>query len=154
PDDRWVPVEETDPLTGAPITIYKVALPRSPNSGVVTNPDGFAYLDRQGHVLGHVSARRSYQGLIFPLSRRLSRRWQAQASFVLSRSRGTVDNDFDNAGDRSYTNNPTKALVNADGKLVYDPGHELKLLASYEVPRIDLTVSGYFSAIGGTRYAP
>jgi hypothetical protein len=88
------------------------------------------------------------------VSKRLSRRWQTQASYALSRVRGTVDNDASRIFDFFLSGDATNALVNAQGSLTYDIRHELKLLASYQVPRVDAVVSGYLRSISGTTYAP
>jgi hypothetical protein len=156
PDARWSPRSVQDPLTGEPLTTYERA-PGSPSAGLITNVDGFAFRDPDGNVLGTVDAYRRYQALMLVLTRRLHGRWQAQASYVLSRARGTVDNS-PNTGDAygrsTHFENASQALVNPDGALSNDHRHELKLLASYEVPRIALTVSGYFRSISGSHYTP
>ena len=89
------------------------------------------------------------------LSKRLSRRWQAQASYVLSRAQGSIDNDYEGSIGKSVRfEQATQALVNTDGNLTNDRRHELKLLASGDVPRIDLSVGAYLRVISGTHYTP
>jgi hypothetical protein len=153
PDARFVPVETVNLLTGAPITVYGWADPTA-TRGVVTNPDGFDYIDAEGEVVGSAQAFRRYEGLVLVVSRRLVGRWQAQVSYVLSKAEGTVDNDyFDSLGQGGFTS-PNGALTNAFGLLTHDAPHELKILGSYQLPKIDVALSGFFRAVSGTTYAP
>ncbi|HET7291212.1 MAG TPA: TonB-dependent receptor [Vicinamibacteria bacterium] len=154
PDGRFVPVETPNLLTGAPITVYGWADPTA-TSGFVTNPDGFDYLAAEGGVVGTAEAFRRYKGLVLVLSRRLAGRWQAQVSYVLSKAEGTVDNDyFESLGGPGPFTSPNRALTNADGLLTHDARHELKILGSYQIPRIEVAVSGFFRAVSGTTYTP
>jgi hypothetical protein len=154
PDGRFVPVETLNLLTGAPMTVYGWADP-SATSGFVTNPDGFKYLGANGEVVGSAQAFRKYKGLVLVLSRRLAGRWQAQASYVLSKAEGTVDNDyFDSLGAPGPFVSPNRAVTNARGLLTHDARHELKVLGSYQVPKIDVALSGFFRAVSGTTYTP
>jgi hypothetical protein len=88
------------------------------------------------------------------LSRRLKNRWQAQASYVYSKATGNVDNSSTAQVTLRQFETPNYALVNAEGRLTYDRPHEFKLLGTYQVPRVDLSVSGYFRAISGRNYTP
>ena len=154
PDARFVPVETVDLLTGAPITVYGWADPTA-TRGFVTNPDGFDYLGAEGEVVGSAQVFRRYKGLVLVLSRRLVGRWQAQVSYVLSRAEGTVDNDyFESLGGAGPFISPNRALTNAEGLLTHDARHELKVLGSYQIPRIDVALSGYFRVVSGTTYTP
>ncbi len=154
PDARFFPVERVNLLTGAPITVYGWADPTA-TSGFVTNPDGFDYLAAEGGVVGSAEALRRYKGLVLVLSRRLAGRWQAQVSYVLSKAEGTVDNDyFESLGAPLPFITPNRALTNARGLLTHDAQHELKVLGSYQVPRIDVALSGFFRAVSGTTYTP
>jgi outer membrane receptor protein involved in Fe transport len=154
PDMRFVPVETRNLLTGAPITVYRPVDPTA-TRGLVTNPDGHDYLGADGGVLGSAEAFRRYKGLVLVLSRRLAGRWQAQVSYVLSRAEGTVDNDYaESLGGVGPFTSANSALTNADGLLTHDARHELKVLGSYQVPRIEVVVSGFFRAVSGTTYTP
>jgi hypothetical protein len=153
PDARIFPVERVNLLTGAPMTVYGWADPTA--TGVVTNPDGFKYLGAEGGVVGSAEAFRRYKGLVLVLSRRLAGRWQAQVSYVLSKAEGTVDNDyFESLGAPLPFISPNRALINAGGPLTHDARHELKVLGSYQLPGIDVALSGFFRAVGGTTYTP
>jgi hypothetical protein len=93
--------------------------------------------------------------VVFVLSRRLAGRWQLQVSYVLSKAEGSVDNDyFESLGQSGPFTSPNSALVNASGLLTHDARHEFKILGSYQVPRIDVAVSGFFRAVSGTTYTP
>ncbi len=156
PDARFRPVQVPNLLTGAPMTVYAWANPSVVGADrLVTNPDGFAYLSTDERPLGNAPAFRDYKGLVLILSRRLVGRWQAQASYVLSRVEGSVDNDyFESLGAPGPFLSATRALVNAEGLPTHDARHEFKLLGSYQVPKIELALSGFFRAVGGTTYTP
>ncbi|HJS57149.1 MAG TPA: TonB-dependent receptor [Vicinamibacteria bacterium] len=154
PEARFVPVETLNLLTGAPMTVYGWADPTA-TSGFVTNPDGYSYLAAEGGVVGSAQAFRRYKGLLLVLSRRLTGRWQAQLSYVLSKAEGTVDNDyFESLGVGGPFSSPNSALTNAEGLLTHDARHELKVLGSYQIPRIDVALSGFFRVLSGTTYTP
>ena len=154
PEGRFVPFETSNLLTGTPMTVYGWADP-SATSGFITNPDGVEYLGAEGGVVGSAQAFRRYKGLLLVLSRRLAGRWQAQASYVLSKAEGAVDNDyFESLGAIGPYISPNRALINALGLLTHDARHELKVLGSYQLPRIDVALSGFFRAVSGTTYTP
>jgi hypothetical protein len=154
PDARLVPVERLNLLTGAPMTVYGWADPTATRD-FITNPDGFEFRAADGAVVGSAEAFRKYKGLLLVLSRRLTGRWQAQVSYVLSKAEGTVDNDyFESLGQAGPFISPNRALTNAEGLLIHDARHELKVLGSYQIPRIDVALSGFFRAVSGTTYTP
>ncbi len=155
PDARWIQNTTTssegdDPaLSGIPVTYYTWANPdESETNGLLTNPDGFQYLDVNGNVLGTARAYRRYKGLLFVLDKRLSNRWLGRISYVLSSADGTVDNSgFQSYGAGTQFESPSRALTNQDGRLTYDIRHELKIMAHYQIPVIELGVSGYFRVL-------
>jgi hypothetical protein len=49
---------------------------------------------------------------------------------------------------------PSRALVNSDGLLRLDYRHALKILGTYKVPRVDLTLSAVFRSESGLTYTP
>ncbi len=154
PEARFVPVETPNLLTGAPMIVYGWADPTA-RSGFVTNPDGFSYLAADGVVVGSAEAFRRYRGQDLVLSRRHGGRWQAQVTYVLSKAEGTVDNDyFESLGVGGPFSSPNRALINAEGLLIHDARHEIKVLGSYQLPRIDVTLSGFFRSVSGTTYTP
>ena len=97
---------------------------------------------------------RKYSGLEVLFNKRFSNRWQVVASYVYSKTHGTIDNGT--ADDINYgggTNDPN-FYINADGNATYDPTHMIKIQASYLVPVVDLNVSAYFHGITGNAWTP
>ncbi len=125
---------------------------------LVTNPDGFQFLDANGNSLGAAEASRKYKALMFVLTKRFTDRWQAQASYVLSKAEGTVDaDDLEGFGGGRFAYQfmfPTNALVNASGEGRASRRHEIKVYATYQIPRIELSVNGYFRSISGRHWTP
>jgi hypothetical protein len=169
PDARWEPItltvpdyrlQPTDPpsaLAGQPLNVYSwVNRTDSQSNGLITNVDGFQYKDPSGNVIGTARAFRKYRGLMFVLSKRFTDRWQAQVSYVLSKSEGTSDNSSfsANAGISHQWETPNLALVNADGPLGEDRRNEVKIFASYQVPKIDVGINAYFRHLDGIPYTP
>lgn len=154
PAARWTPFLFTD-ATGKQLTLYRWANRSSSQVGsnyLIENIDGFQYLDPNGNVLGTANPFRNYKGLMFVLNKRYSSRWTAQASYVYSRNRGSINNDGSNTRTRQWET-PNLAIVNNEGKPTYDRPHEFKLLGSYQLPVIETAISGYFRTISGTTYA-
>ena len=75
------------------------------------------------------------------LSKRYTNRWQAQASYVLSKAEGNVDNTAGQQIGSSIFENPNRSIVNTDGRLTNDRTHEFKLLGSYSIPKIEVSVN-------------
>ncbi len=156
PAARWTPVQITNDLNG-PMTLYRWANRTSSNSGsdyIIRNVDGFQYLDPGGNVLGTADAFRKYRAAMFVLSKRLSHRWTAQASYVWSKTTGTINNAGGSTVFTRQWETPNLALVNAEGRMTNDRPHEFKLLASYQIPVVEVAVSSYFRAISGATYTP
>jgi len=156
PSARWAPTTVTNQLTGQPVTVYKWAnRSDSETDGLVTNTDGFQYRDEAGNILGTAHTFRDYKGLMLVLTKRLSHRWQTQLSYVLSRTRGTWNNDNTNSyGSNFRWASPTTALINTDGRTTNDPTHEVKAYFTYQVPKVDLMVNAYYRFITGQTYTP
>ena len=156
PSARWGPTTVENGITGEPLGVYNwVNQDESDLDFVITNPDGFQFLDPEGNVIGTAEASRRYKALMLVLNKRLSNRWQAQGSYVLSKNEGTVDPFFtESVGYGRQWENPNLGLVNAVGEFEGSLRHEFKVLASYFIPKIDVDLSGYFRSISGPRYAP
>lgn len=162
PSARWTPTTLTtsagdDPaLSQIPIGVYTWANPEESETDLLlTNPDGFQYLDPNGNVLGTAEGYRRYRGLLVVLDKRMSNRWLGRISYVLSKAEGTFDNSgFDSYGSSTQYETPTRALVNNDGRLSNDIRHEFKLMANYQVPVIEVGLSAYFRSISGGFYTP
>jgi hypothetical protein len=171
PDARWealaLNTTASTPITGecdgcsawpgGTVTSYRwTNRDTSADSLVITNPDGFQYRDLNGNVLGTMDAYRKYRALMLTVSRRFANRWQAQVSYVRSKSEGTVNNASRSLfrSTSTFYDTPTLALVNADGVSQFDRPHEIKAFAGYEIPKIDVSVNGTYRMLSGTTYAP
>ncbi|MEO7272323.1 MAG: TonB-dependent receptor, partial [Vicinamibacterales bacterium] len=157
PTSRWSPVTLANGLSGGTIPLYRWANRPEADVGsnnIVQNVDGFQYLDTNGNVIGTANPFRKYRAAMFVLNRRLRNRWQAQASYVYSKATGNVDNSSTAQVTLRQFETPNFALVNAEGRLTYDRPHEFKLLGTYQVPKVDVSVSGFFRAISGRNYTP
>jgi hypothetical protein len=157
PAARWQAVTLNNGLTNAPIQLYRWANRTTTDVGsnfIIQNVDGFQYFDTNGNLIGTADPFRKYRAAMFVLSKRLTNRWQAQASYVYSKATGNVDNSGGQQVNTRQFATPNYALVNAEGRLTYDRPHEFKLLGTYQVPVIDLSVSGYFRALSGRNYTP
>lgn len=136
-------VEENDNhrSTGQTVTLYDY-LNSADDVLRVTNPSGL---------------KRSYKGVTVSLTRRLRDNWQMLASYVYSRSEGTIDNvSFSssgggNGGPGSFLDTPN-SLVNADGNLTNDNTHQVKIQGTYLVPKLNLSLSGNYTYLTGTAY--
>ncbi len=151
PDARWIPFETEDRLNNAPITTYQLEDQAATSNFLITNVDGTQYFDPEGNLLGTAEAKRDYKSVMVVLNKRFSHRWQAQASYVYSKVEGTVDND----GNGTRTSNfisPNRSLINFDGPMTYDRPHELKILGTFVIPKIEVSISPYWKTVSGYAY--
>ena len=82
--------------------------------------------------------------MMLVLSKRYTNRWQAQASwYVLSKAEGNVDNTSGQIISSSIFENPNRSIVNTDGRLTNDRTHEFKLLGSYSIPKVEVSINAY-----------
>jgi hypothetical protein len=156
PDARWTPKTVTDGLTGQPITVYSWAnRTASEENGLLTNVEGFQYRDPDGAVLGAARTDRKYKGLMIVLDKRFTDRWQGRVSYVWSKTESAIRNSgAPTYGQDSFFETPTNALVNAYGRPLYDRPHEVKVLASWTIPKIEVNLGGYYRWLSGTTYTP
>lgn len=151
----WTPFARTNPLTNQPYTLYRWANRSTANwQTVVTNYDGFRFLDPSGNVLGVADPSRTYKGVMLVLSRSFANRWQAQASYVWSKATGDVGNTgragFGGTGFR----NPNTALINTNGYMENDRTHEVKIFMGYQIPKIEVGANVYYRGMSGRTYTP
>jgi hypothetical protein len=154
---RWSLVTPTNELTDAPIPLYRWANRAVTDVGsnnIIQNVEGFEYLDENGNLIGRANPFRKYRAVMFVLNKRFTNRWQAQASYVYSKVTGTVDNIGGQQVSTRQFATPNYALVNAEGRATNDRPHEFKLLGSYQIPKVEVSVNGYFRALSGRTYAP
>ncbi len=155
PSARWAPRQATNTLTNQPITLYNWSnRSTSDTDFLIRNVTGFQFLDPSGNVISTLDPTRNYKALMLVLSKRYSHRWQAQVSYVLSKAEGNIDNTTAQQISSSIFENPNRSIVNTDGRVTNDRTHEFKVLGSYMIPRIELSVNGYFRTISGTNYTP
>jgi hypothetical protein len=163
PDARWTPTTVTasttgtDPsLNGKELTVYRWEnRSASENNGVLTNVDGFQYLDPNGAVLGTARTERKYKGLMLVLDKRFSNRWQGRVSYVYSKSEGYLrNNGAPTYGQETFFETPTLSLVNSFGPTNNDRPHELKVFGTWLVPKIEVNLSGYYRFLSGRTYTP
>jgi hypothetical protein len=164
PSARWTPFTQVNGL-GQSMTLYKwTNVAASENDLLITNPDGFQYKDPSGNVLGTLDLAKRYKALMFVASKRFSHRWTGQASYVLSKAYGAVDNTSEASfGSNSSTNGgggthqfetPNVGLVNANGEQTNSRRHEVKLMLGVQVPVVDVGLNAYFRALSGRPYTP
>jgi hypothetical protein len=156
PSARWERQSIDNELAGGSLDVYTWTNPdESETDLLLTNPDGFAYLDPNGQVLGTARAFRKYRGLMMVLDKRLNNRWLGRVSYVLSKAEGTVDNDgFDSYGVSTVYESASRALVNNEGVLPNDRRHEVKVMLGVQVPVIEVGLNTYFRGISGNTYTP
>jgi Carboxypeptidase regulatory-like domain/TonB dependent receptor len=155
PSARWRPVQATNTLTNQPITLYNWDnRDDSDTDFVIQNVAGFQFRDPAGNVIATLDPNRNYQALMLVLSKRYTNRWQAQASYVLSKAEGNVDNTSNQQISTSIFENPNRSIVNTDGRVTNDRTHEFKLLGSYSIPKVEVSVNAFFRAMSGRNYTP
>jgi hypothetical protein len=154
PSARWLPVEAINELTDQPITLYNWDnRDTSDTDFLIRNIAGFQFRDPDGNVIATLDPHRTYRALMLVLSKRYTNRWQAQVSYVLSKAEGNVDNTSGQQISTSIFENPNLSIVNTDGRSTNDRTHEFKILGSYNIPKVDVSVNGFFRAMSGRPYA-
>jgi hypothetical protein len=162
PDARWLLKDLTtatvagSPFSGIQVPAYTWTNRSASDQNILlTNTAGFEYLDPNGQVVGVAGAERKYKALMVVLDKRFTKRWQGRISYVFSQTRGYLSNSGSNTyGADSLWETPTNILVNSYGKPLYDRPHELKLFGTWQIPKIEVAVNGYYTFLSGTTYAP
>jgi hypothetical protein len=156
PDARWNPIEVTNGLTDQPLTVYDWDnIEASQTTPILTNVDGFVYRDPDGNSLGTARAERKYKGLMFVLDKRFTNRWQGRVSYVLSKADSSINNTGSNTyGQTTFFETPTNALVNSYGHPVFDRTHEVKVYATWQIPKIEVGLNAYYRFLSGTTWTP
>jgi len=156
PNARWTPTTVTNGLTNQPLGVYNWAnRAASETTPILTNPDGFQYRDSSGALLGTAQAVRKYQGVMAVLDKRFSNRWQGRISYVWSKNDSSINNNSANTfGQGTAFETPTIALVNSYGHPANDRTHEVKVYGTWQIPKIEVSLSGYFSYLSGRTWTP
>ncbi len=146
---QWAPASYTNPLNGQAMTIYKWANRTSNQSFLIGNVDHFAYNGAPA-----ANAYRTYNGGMLVLTRSYANRWQAQVSYVYSRTRGTVTNGSSSGISSGQFETPNTILVNSEGLVGFDRTHELKVFAGYQIPILEISANVYYRALSGLPWTP
>lgn len=149
PDAQWTTATYTNPLNSQATTIYRWANRVSDQKFLITNVDNFAYKGAPA-----ADAYRTYNGAMFVLTRGFADRWQAQVSYVYSKTKGTVTNGTFSGITSSQFQTPNLALVNADGLVGFDRKHELKVFAGYQIPKVEISANIYYRYLSGLPWTP
>lgn len=157
PDARWTAIPYANPKTGGNTTLYRWA--NRPDSTVgsdylIQNLDNFKFLDANGNPLGMTEPYRKYRAAMFVLTKTLSHNWQGQFSYVWSKATGNINNAGRSGFGGSGYENPVNSIVNTDGYLSNDFTHELKVMAGYTIPKLDIALNAYARSVSGGTYTP
>ena len=130
---------DTGDETGATLTVYDQVTDTADNTFLITNPD---------------SAFRRYRAVEFSATKRMTSRWQLQASWVISKITGNYNNtsNFGNSAEYDSPNTNPELQPFRDGRLTNDNTHIGKLLGSYRAPW-DVLVSGAFFYTSGQTFS-
>jgi hypothetical protein len=145
----WAPANYTNPLTGETQTIYRWTNRSSDVKYQIGNVDNFAYNGAPA-----ANAYRTYNGGMFVLQRALMNRWQAQISYVYSKTKGTVTNGGFSGVSSSQFQTPNLVHFNTDGLVGFDRTHEFKAFAGYQIPVVEVAANMYFRMLSGTPWNP
>jgi hypothetical protein len=139
PDPGPDGIDGTGDETGNSVTVYDQLTDPGDNTFLITNPD---------------SAFRKYRGVELSLNKRMSNRWQMQASWVISKITGNYNNTSSVGNSTEYDSPNTNPELQPyrEGRLTNDNTHIAKLLGSYRAPW-DVLVSGAFFYTTGQAYA-
>ncbi len=157
---QWTPFAYTppawtgsgpSPVSTAPVTLYKWANPTDVPEFSIRNTDTVSYNLTNG-TTASADAYRKYKGLMLVLQKAYRNRWQAQVSYVLSKTNGTITNSTYAGISSGQFETPNTSLVNADGPTTYDRRHEVKVFAGYQIPKIEVSINGYYRYLSGWPY--
>jgi hypothetical protein len=156
---QWICPYE-GPFQGQAFTVYEHLNPGD-NRYLYTNPkEGEDYGQAYGNMVPFTPYRK-FRGLEITFDKRYSHRWQLHASYVFGKAWGNNDNTWaefaegrnSSGGASILFSNPNYA-INADGRLGIDPTHQLKIMGSWLIPRIDVSIGFYYSFRTGNPYSP
>jgi hypothetical protein len=147
-DGLWTPTPFTNPKTSQPMTVYAWANRASTEQKFnITNTDAVNFPGA-----GAVDAYRDYNGAMFVVSRGYANRWQGQISYVYSKTNGNVTSGTFSGVSSGQFETPNTILINRDGRVPLDRPHEFKLFAGYQIPKIEVSLNGYWRSLSGQTY--
>ena len=142
------PVIFIDDETGREYTVYSQTN-EDENQYLITNPKKGDY----GVV--NVKPYRKYSGIEFLVNKKFSNNWTLMASYVYSKSTGTMDNWWNGIGANGSFNSSMfrdpNPQINSEGHLTIDPTHMVKVQGSIALPW-HVNLGFYFSFITGNTY--
>ena len=127
----------TDPWTGEDVTFYEMDDDFGNYGWLFQNVPGTA---------------RKYRGLEFKLSKRMSKRWAMQASYVWSRGEGILNTSRGQSTGFSGFYDDPNTMINAYGRLDYQREHLVKVQGTYAGPW-GINVSAYYQFGSGVPYS-
>jgi hypothetical protein len=139
------------PVPASSLTYYSWANPEIGQHFVIQNVDTVTYMV-DGHPVT-TTAYRKYKGAMFVLERAMKNRWQAQFSWVISKTTGTVNNGETDGISSGEFQTPNTILLYQDGPTNYDRRHMVRVFAGYQIPKVEVMVSGYYQYHSGEPYA-
>jgi hypothetical protein len=152
-DGLWGQTTATNGKTNQPLTIYRWAN-RGTQRFNITNVDEVTYLGSDGQPIGTSDAKRDYNGLMLVLTRPFENRWQAQISYVLSKTEGRVTSGAFSGIQSSQFETPNTILINRDGSVPLDPRHEFKAFFGYQIPKVEVALNALYRGVSGSTYTP
>ena len=117
---------------GNPLTVFPLLNDLTDRRFLRTNPS--PYFQR-------------YTGLVLAMSRRFANGWAANVGYTLSKNEGLTPSSISLSAGRDPND-----LINASGLDIFDRRHLFQASGSYEIPRIDVQVSGNLTLTQGSPY--
>ncbi|HEY3380393.1 MAG TPA: TonB-dependent receptor [Vicinamibacterales bacterium] len=148
----WTPFTFANPMPGGPaLTLYKWANPGT-QQFLIHNTDSVTYNLSNGQTVS-VDSNRKYRGMMLVLQRAMRNRWQAQISYVLSKTTGRVGNGTYAGISSGQFETPNTILGYYDGPTSYERRHEVKIFGGYQIPKVEVSLNGYWRYLSGYPYA-
>jgi hypothetical protein len=154
PNANWSPIPYTNPIDKQSLTTYKWANSSDVANMTIQNIDTLGYKTTAGSIIAAPQAYRSYKALMLVFQRALRNRWQGQVSYVYSQTKGTIDNGSYSGVSSGQYENANTALIYTDGDATYGRPHEFKVFLGYQIPKIEVSLDGYYRYMSGTVYTP
>jgi hypothetical protein len=144
----WVPTTVTNAKTNQPMTVYRWSN-RGDQQFLIQNVDDVSF-----GSIGSAETEREYNGVMFVVQRPMQNRWQAQISYVFSRTEGLVSSGGSTEVNSTQFETPNTVLINRGGRVNLDRPHEFKLFVGYQIPVVEVGLNTYWRSTSGTTYEP
>lgn len=125
--------------TSNTVTLYRQVSDPLDNQYLITNPEG---------------AHRKYRGIELSATKRMSNRWQLQASWVISKITGDYNNNSNAGNSSTEYNDPNtdpRFQQFREGRLQFDNTHVAKVIGTYRAPW-DIVASGALFYTSGNTF--